>query len=147
MLNQLAEGVNVPALPVAEAVPLDARSGVLWKVRLRSDPTCGIGMGRPLSVPILDDFLRFISATLAYTIGPFCGEVGGVAAPLSNPDWNRELVINIEQRLASTPCCLWNSSSSSAAVIRLDVGRDLILAVLGWTGVPGPPCVGVLIAD
>lgn len=42
-----------------------------------------------------------------------------------------------------SPCCRWKSSSSSAAVMRLDVGRALMLAVRGCTGVPGPPCVGV----
>jgi hypothetical protein len=37
------------------------------------------------------------------------------------------------------PCCRWNSSSSSAAVIRLEVGRALMEAVRGCTGVLQPP--------
>lgn len=49
-----------------------------------------------------------------------------------------------EYRLFSAPCCRWKRSSSSAAVILLDVGRDLMLAVRGWIGVPR---VGVEIAD
>jgi hypothetical protein len=42
------------------------------------------------------------------------------------------------------PCCRWNSSSSSAAVMRLEVGRALMDAVRGCTGVLHPtvlcPC-------
>ena len=37
------------------------------------------------------------------------------------------------------PCCLWNSSSSSAAVMRLEVGRARMEAVRGCTGVLQPP--------
>lgn len=37
------------------------------------------------------------------------------------------------------PCCRWNSSSSSAAVMRLEVGRALMEAVRGCTGVLQPP--------
>jgi len=37
------------------------------------------------------------------------------------------------------PCCRWNSSSSSAAVMRLEVGRALMEAVRGCTGVLHPP--------
>lgn len=76
-----------------------ARSGVLWNVLLRSDVTTGMGHGLPRSVPFLVlAFLRFISATLAYTMGPvLSGEAGGgVAAPESVPDWKRELVIMVE---------------------------------------------------
>lgn len=135
------------------------KSGVLWK-RFRSVSMQGVVHGLPIfNVPILF-FLRFISATLAYTIGPFCGDDGGV----SILDWNRELHNIVEYRFEPIspketqaryemhsmvngkwhlPVCRWNSSTNSAAVIRLDVGLDLILAVRNCTGVPGPPWVGV----
>lgn len=35
----------------------------------------------------------------------------------------------------SSPFCLWKSSSSSAEVIRLEVGLCLMEAVRGWIGV------------
>lgn len=129
-----------------------ARSGVLWNERFSSDCTVGIATGRPFNVPVpLRPFcLRFMSATLAYTKGALFGDAGGVVALLSIPlEENLLDVIIVLKRLfcASVPCCRENSSSNSAAVMRLEVGRDLILATLGCVGVPGPCAVGVDMAD
>ena len=52
--------------------------------------------------------------------------------PVSTQQHNQELPL-------LQPCCRWNSSSSSAAVMRLEVGRALMEAVRGCTGVLHPP--------
>lgn len=70
--------------------------------------------------------LLFISATLAYTLPLLAGEVR-----VFDPDCVKCELVIILPDLTDPSCCLWKSSSSSAAVMRLDVGLARIEAVLG----------------